>query len=146
MLDGMGGCGWIANMKMMMLFAVVAAAIVAAGCVDTVSGRKTGGVPWLKDAVENRYERTVDQAFEAAKDVVKANGVLNSESILHSETNAVKTVEGKVNQRDVWVRVEGMSPQVTSVKVQVRTQAGGSDIDLAHEVASQITAKLAASK
>ena len=136
----------MAGMKTMMIFAVVAAAIVAAGCVDTVSGRKTGGVPWLKDAVENRYERTVDQVFEASKEVVRSNGVLNNESILHSETNAVKTVEGKVNQRDVWVRVEALSPQVTSVKVQVRTQAGGSDVDLAHEVASQITAKLATSK
>ena len=52
-------------------------------------------------------------------------------------------VEGKINQRDVWVRVEALNPQVTSVKVQVRTQGGGSDINLAHEVASQITAKLA---
>jgi len=130
-------------MKTKMLVAMLGALIVVAGCVDTVSGRKTGGFPFLKDAVENRYERSVDQAFEAAKEVVKTDGVLNSESILHSETNAVKTVEGKINQRDVWVRVESLNPQVTSVKVQVRTQAGGSDIDLAHQVASEITAKLA---
>ena len=130
-------------MKTKMLVALLGAVLVVSGCIDTVAGRKKAGVPWLKDAVENRYERSVDQAFEAAKEVVKTDGVLNSESILHSETNAVKTVEGKINQRDVWVRVESLNPQVTSVKVQVRTQAGGSDIDLAHQVASEITAKLA---
>jgi len=130
-------------MKTNVLIAVASALVLVAGCVDTVSGRKTGGFPFIKDSVENRYERPVDQAFEAAKEVVKSTGVLNSESILHSETNAVKTVEGKINQRDVWIRIEALNPQVTSVKVQVRTQAGGSDVDLAHEVASQITAKLA---
>jgi hypothetical protein len=128
----------------MMLFIVAAALVAAVGCVDTVGGRKKAGVPWIKDQVENRYERPVDQAFDAAKEVVKADGVLNSESILHSETNAVKTVEGKINQRDVWIRIESLNPQVTSVKVQVRTSGGGSDVDLAHQVASEITARLAA--
>jgi len=52
-------------------------------------------------------------------------------------------VIGKVNQRDVYVRIEALNPQVTSVKVQVRTSGGGSDVDLAHQVASDITAKLA---
>src|SRR2546422_253076 len=130
-------------MKTKMLVALLGAVLVVSGCIDTVNGRKKAGVPWLKDAVENRYERSVDQAFEAAKEVVKTDGVLNSESILHSETNAVKTVEGKVNQRDVWIRIESLNPQVTSVKVQVRTSGGGSDVDLAHQVASEITAKLA---
>jgi 23S rRNA A1618 N6-methylase RlmF len=133
----------LAAMKTMMLFAVIGALVAGAGCVDTVSGGKTGGWPFLKDDVENRYERPVDQAFEAAKEVVKANGVLDSESILHSQTNQVKTVIGKVNQRDVYVRIEALNPQITSVKVQVRTSGGGADVDLAHQVASDITAKLA---
>ena len=101
------------------------------------------GVPFFKDSVEGHYERPLDQVFDAAKEVVKFNGTLVNESILHSETNMVKTVEGKVNQRDVWIRVESLNPQVTSVKVQVRTSGGGSDVDLAHQVASEITAKLA---
>jgi hypothetical protein len=131
-------------MKTMMIFLGLCGALVlAAGCVDKVSGGSRGGMPWIKDQVENRYERSVDQVFEASKDVIKANGVLNSESILHSETNQVKTVIGKVNQRDVYVRIESLNPQVTSVKVQVRTSGGGSDVDLAHQVASDITAKLA---
>jgi hypothetical protein len=38
-------------------------------------------------------------------DVIKFNGTLVNETTLYSETNLVKTVEGKINQRDVWVRV-----------------------------------------
>ena len=70
------------------------------------------------------------------------NGTLVNESILHSETNTVKTVEGKVNQRSVWVRVEAVAPNITGVAVQTRTKGGGSDLDLAHEIEKQIALKL----
>ncbi len=116
--------------------------MVAVGCVDTVSGRKTGGVPFIKDSVEGRYERPLDAVFNAAKDVVSAVGVLRNESILHGETNTVKTVEGKINQRNVWIRVEGVAPNITSVIVQTRTSGGATDIDLAHQVEKDIALKL----
>lgn len=32
-------------------------------------------MPFIKDRVEGRYERSVDQVFQAARDVVKKNGV-----------------------------------------------------------------------
>ena len=115
--------------------------MLVAGCVDTVSGRKTAGVPFIKDTVEGHYERPLNQVYEAAKDVIKFNGTLINESTLHTETNEVKTVEGKVNQRTVWVRVEAMD-KMTGVAVQTRTKAGGPDIDLAHEIEKQIALKL----
>lgn len=115
--------------------------VLVAGCVDTVSGRKTAGVPFIKDTVEGHYERPLNQVYEAAKDVIKFNGTLINESTLHTETNEVKTVEGKVNQRTVWVRVEAMD-KMTGVAVQTRTKAGGPDIDLAHEIEKQIALKL----
>jgi hypothetical protein len=116
--------------------------LVAAGCVRTVNERKTGGVPFIKDRVEGRYERSVDQIFQAARDVVRDNGVLVNESTIYSQTNAVKTVEGKVNQRSVWIRVEAVDPKVSQVTVQTRTSGGGSDVDLAHELEKQIALKL----
>ena len=125
-----------------LLLGLLGALIVAVGCVDTVSGRKTGGWPLVKDKVEGRYERPLDDVFKAAKDVIIANGILSNESILHNETNTVKTAEGKVNQRTVWVRVEGVDPKVTAVQVQTRTQGGAADIDLAHEIEKQIALKL----
>src|SRR5579872_6291855 len=89
--------------------------LVGAGCVSTVDERKTAGVPFIKDRIEGRYERTVEQVADAAKQVVSSNGVLVNESTLYAQTNAVKTVEGKVNQRTVWVRIESIDPKVTAV-------------------------------
>ena len=129
-------------MKTSLSVLLLGAILVAAGCVRTVSERSTFGVPGIKDRVEGRYERPLDEVFKAAKDVIIANGVLNNESILHGETNTVKTAEGKINLRTVWVRVEGVEPKVTAVSVQTRTQGGGSDIDLAHEIEKQIALKL----
>jgi hypothetical protein len=107
-----------------------------------VNERSSPGVPFVKDKVEGRYERTVDQVFNASKQVLSTNGVLVREGTLFNQTNAVKTVEGKVNQRSVWIRIEGVEPKVTAVIVQTRTAGGGADLDLAHEIEKQIALKL----
>jgi uncharacterized protein DUF3568 len=129
--------------KILAALAGVSVLIGLSACVSTVNDRHTAGVPLLKDSFENRYERTVDQAFDAAKAVVSNSGVLSSESILHNQTNMVKTVEGKVNQRSVWVRIEAIDPKITSVTVQTRTSGGTTDMDLAHQLATEIGVKLA---
>ena len=125
------------------IFAILVGAIlVGAGCVSTVNERTSPGLPFVKDRVEGRYERSVDQVFEASKQVVKTMGVLVREGVIYGGTNEVKTVEGKVNQRNVWIKVEGIEPKITSVIVQTRTPGGGADIDLAHELEKQIALKL----
>ena len=125
------------------IFAVLFGAIlVGTGCVSTVNERTSPGLPFVKDRVEGRYERTVDQVFDASKQVVKTMGVLVREGVIYGQTNEVKTVEGKVNQRNVWIKVEGIEPKITSVIVQTRTPGGGADIDLAHELEKQIALKL----
>ena len=124
------------------LFLICTAVVLGVGCVSTVNDRTSAGVPFIRDRVEGRYERSVPQVFDAARDVVKQNGVLVNESTIYNQTNTVKTVEGKVNQRNVWVRVEEIDPKITAVIVQTRTPAGGSDIDLAHELEKQIALKL----
>lgn len=120
------------------------ALIAVVGCVSTVNERTTAGVPFVKDKVEGRYERPVDQCFDAAKDVVRNLGTMINEATLYNPTNniAVKTVQGKINQRNVWVRIEPVDTTVTSVTVQTRTQGGASDIELAHEVEKRIALKL----
>jgi hypothetical protein len=104
------------------------------------------GVPFIKDKIESRYERPADQVFAAAKEVVKEDGVLLNEGTLYGQTNTVnnvvKTVEGRVNQRTVWVAIAQIDPKVTDVTVQTRTQGGVSDIDLAAEIDKQIALKL----
>jgi len=54
-------------MKRKIFAALCGVAIVTAGCVSTVTGDKTAGVPFIKDKIESRYERSMDQVFEAAK-------------------------------------------------------------------------------
>jgi hypothetical protein len=130
-----------------MIFAVLAVLlIVASGCVNTVAGRRTPGVPFVKDRIPSRYERPLDEVYQAAKEVIAFNGALVNESILHNQTNVmnnmVKTVEGRVNQRRVWVRVEQVEPRITDVTVQARTSGGRSDIELVAEIDKQIALRL----
>ena len=143
-LDALRGFDCIATMKMKLNLAaaLIGAAILAAGCVNTVTGKKVAGVPFIKDTMPSRYERPIDKVFEAAKAVIKEDGVLLNEGILYGQTNLVKTVEGNVNQRQVFIRIEQEDAKVTSVSVQARTQNGGADLDLAHAVDKEIALKL----
>jgi hypothetical protein len=85
----------------------------------------------------------VDQVFDAAKYVVAQKGTISKESNLLGQTNTVKVLEGKVNQRSVWIRVEGLDPGVTGLTVQVRTSGGGTDQPLAYQLDKEIALKLA---
>lgn len=124
-------------------FAVLAlAAIAATGCVSTVNDQHTFATTWSKDSVAGRYQRSIDQVYQAATQVIVNNGVLLTEFIPHG-TNAVRSLEGKVNQRTVWIRVEAIDPKTTQVDVQARGSFGGSDLDLVHELEKEIALQLA---
>lgn len=124
--------------------AVVGIVIVTAGCTSTVVGTNTAAVPFTKDSVEGRYERTVDQVYQASVAVMLANGVIITEYIPHDTTNAVRSLYGKVNQKNVWMRVAAVDPKITAVTVQSRSKMGGSDVDLAHELEKEIALQLVA--
>ncbi len=128
--------------KLVTLLGVFTLVFVVAGCYSKVTGGSRMGVPFVKDEVMGRYERPLDDVYNAAKQVILFNGTLVNESILHGQTNEVKTLEGRVNQRFVWVRAEQLDPKLTQVTVQARTTGGGRDIDLAHELEKQIALKL----
>jgi hypothetical protein len=51
---------------------------------------------------------------------------------------------GKVNQKNVWMRVAAVDPKITAVTVQSRSKMGGSDVDLAHELEKEIALQLVA--
>ncbi|MGO9200619.1 MAG: DUF3568 family protein [Limisphaerales bacterium] len=130
-------------MKTKCLVALLAGLVATAGCVNTVTGAKTGGVPFIRDTVEGRYKLPPDVIFAAAKEVIKADGVLTSYGTSLTSTNEAKVVQGRVNERTVWVRIEPIDPQVTSVFVQTRTNGGGSDMDLAHQIDKEIAVRVA---
>jgi hypothetical protein len=131
-------------MNTKMLVVLLGGLVLVSGCVKTVNDRHSFAVQPGRDKFEARYERSVDVVYAAAVEVMKANGTVTRESILYPGPNAVKTIEAKVNGRNVWVRVEAVDPKVTSVQVQVRTPGGGTDIVLAQQMQTQIGIKLAA--
>jgi hypothetical protein len=130
-------------MKTKMLVVLLGSLVLVAGCVGTVNDRSTAAVPFVKDKFEGRYERTPEQVYAAAVDVLKANGTIERESILNPGANQVRTIEAKMNGRRIWVRVEPVDTKVSSVVVQVRTSGGGADLELTQELQKQIAVKLA---
>ena len=145
MLDAGGFFDWIVtHMKTKIFAAVVGIAMVTAGCVKTVSDTHTPTmVPFGRDSVEGRYERSLDQVYQAAVAVVNHTGTVITEYIPHDTTNTVRSLRGKANQCDVWLSVEAVDPQITQVTVQARTKWGASNLDLAHELEKEIALQLA---
>ena len=129
-------------MKMKFWSAILLPAVLAAGCVGTVNDRKAAAVPFVKDKIEGRYERTVQEVYDAAVTVLGQNGTLQNEVKLHQNDAVARAIEGRVNQRRVWIRVEPVDETITSVVVQARTSAGGTDMNLAYELEKQIALKL----
>jgi hypothetical protein len=127
------------KMKLLALCLIAALAGLAAGCVETVDGRSEMGVPFLKDKIEGRYERSVPQVLEAARAVIKFNGQLTADNTVNN------SLEGKINQVSVWIKVDEIDPvkPVSRVQVQARDRSGGSDLDLAAEIDKQIALQLA---
>jgi len=118
------------------LLAAAFLAVITLGCYSTLDGRMRMGTVLGKDTIEGRYERPVDQVFEAAKKVLSFNGTL------YGENTISKTLEAKIDTRTVWVAVDPVEPNVTRVRVQARRKGGSSDIYLASEIDKQIALEL----
>jgi hypothetical protein len=131
-------------MKMKIFAAFAGLVIIASGCISTVSGTKTPALTWSKDRVQERYQRSVDQVYQASIAVIENNGVLITEYIPHDSTNTVRALQGKVNQHNVWIRVEAIDPNITQVSVQSRSPSGVSDVDLASQLVTDIALQLQA--
>jgi hypothetical protein len=138
-----GNESWITPMKTQFLVALLGAAILVAGCYSTPDNHHRAGMPAVKDKLESKYERPPEQVFAASREVVKLNGTVLQESSLLGGTNTVRVLQGRVNECNVWVRIEPVDAKVTSVTVQVRTKAGGKDTDLMAEISKQIALQLA---
>jgi hypothetical protein len=130
-------------MKITLLALVAGAAVLAAGCVSTVSDTHTVATTWSQDSVTGRYARTVDQVYQASVTVINKNGVVLTEYIPHDVTNNVRSVSGRVSDQNVWIRVTEIDPKITQVEVESRSKWGVSDVDLAHELEKEIALQLA---
>ena len=130
-------------MKKIFFAVLVGMAFLTGGCVKTVSDTHAPAVWFGKDRVPARYERSIDQVYQAAFKVVSNNGVVVTEYIPHDTSNGVRSLLGKVDQCDVWVRVSSEDdPKITSVVVEARTKWGSSNIELASQLQTQIALQL----
>jgi hypothetical protein len=118
----------------LLLFALLAA---LTGCQTTPEGKNRAGIPFMKDTIESRYQRPVAQIFAAARQVLELNGTLTGENTITS------TLEAKIDNRSVIVKVDEVEPGVSRVQVEARKKGGAADIDLAAEIDKQIALKLA---
>ncbi len=131
-------------MKTKLLAGLAGLIIVITGCVSTVNGSKTFSYSLSRDKVQGRYERSLDQVYQAAVQVMQNDGTLLTEYIPHDSTNTVRSLYGKVNDRNVYMRVETMDPRITAITVQARTKLGGTDILVAHELEKEVALQLQA--
>ena len=129
--------------KFLAVVGALAIVAVATGCYSKVSGGSRMGVPFVKDKVTGNYERPVAEVYAAAIQVINFNGAVVKESTDFGQTNVVKSIVGRVMERNVFVSVEPMDAKVTSIVVQARTSGGGTDMSLAHELEKQVALKLA---
>lgn len=128
-----------------MIFAICAgAAILATGCVRTMTDTHTFALTPGKDTLGGVYQRTPEQVYAAAVTVIQNNGVLVQEYVPHDSTNVVRALVANVNQRNVWIRVASVTAATSEVDVQARSKWGTRDIDLIHELEKEIAIQLMA--
>ncbi len=126
------------NMKLSALFAGLCLVVLSAGCYTTQEGTKKMGVPFSPDKIEGRYERKPAEVFAAAKKVLAYMGTLTGENTINS------TLEAKVDNNTVWVKVDEVEPGISRVITQSRGKGGSGKVGLASEVDKQIALQLQA--
>lgn len=125
-------------MKNLIHLLLVAMAVGLAGCVSKVTETNPGFKPAYQDRLENRYAKGIDQVYDAAQKAVESYGNVTRSGNVLSATNQVRTVEGQINGRSVYIRLEEIAPNTTTAVIQVRTKAGGTDLPVAKDVIRQI--------
>jgi hypothetical protein len=126
-----------------LLFGLCAAAAVAlagTGCITTVDGHKSAGVPFRKDSIVSRYQLPVAQIFDAAKETLA--GEKGGLGVLQAENRVNNSLVARVNTRMVYVKITEVELNISEIVVQVRTDAGWADVDWAAEIDKQIALRL----
>ena len=107
------------------------------GCVATVDGRHRAGIPFQNDRAEGRYPRPTAELWAAAKDVLKFHGTLTSEDV------ARQSLQGNVDERDIWMTVSAIDGNLSQVIVQARSKGGLGDYRMAAYLEKEIAVRLA---
>lgn len=123
--------------KWTLVFLACVSALFLNGCVDTVDGRHRAGLPFQKDRAEGRYARPTADLWAAAKDVLKYHGTINSEDISR------QSLQGNVDERNIWITIGAVDASVSQVIVQARSKGGFADYQMAAYLEKEIAVRLA---
>jgi hypothetical protein len=128
----------------LVLVVLAGAIMVVTGCVRTLDDSHTGAIWFGRDKFDERFPRSVEQVYAAASAVVTRDGALLSEDIPHDTTNETLCLQARVNNCDVWIKVESVSrgPEVTALVVQARTQHETGNEVLANQLDTEIAIEL----
>lgn len=118
--------------------ALLIVGIVAPGCYTTIDGGTKIGMPLVRDKLISRYERSPDQVFEASKRVLADMGTLVAEDTIN------KVVKARVDNNNVWIKVQEIEPGVSEVTTQVRSRTGTPNIPMTAEIDKRIGLQLQA--
>lgn len=129
-------------MKKLLNLLGLVAPLLLVGCVNTVTQNQPGTLPAYRDRIETRQQKPIEPVFEASKRALNSFGNITAEGKVFVGTNQVRIIEGSINGRSVYMRVEEIDPQVTAVLVQVRTKLGGTDLQIAKDVVRRIAVEL----
>jgi hypothetical protein len=126
----------IARMKIHFLLSLLLCGFLAVftGCVETADGHHQAGFP-AKDTLVKKFPRPLAQVQKASRAVIARNGNLEVDNIV------AKTLQARIQERVVFIRLSQVDTNMTEVTIQVRTKMGG-DIDLASELSTQIALEL----
>ena len=127
-------------MKKLLFSLLAVLAVGSTGCISTVDGHRSAGVPFRKDTIVSRYQIPVAQVVDAAKEVLA--GEKGGLGVLQSENRVTNSLVAKVNTRMVYLKVTEVEPNISEIVVQVRTDAGWPDVDWAAEIDKQIALRL----
>jgi hypothetical protein len=127
-------------MKKLLFSLLAVLAVGSTGCISTVDGHRSGGVPFRKDRIVSRYQIPVAQIIDAAKEVLA--GEKGGLGVLQSENRVNNSLVAKVNTRMVYLKVTEVEPNISEIVVQVRNDAGWPDVDWAAEIDKQIALRL----
>jgi len=132
------------GLNQLLFIAATGLVLATTGCVSTVDDSHTPAIWFGRDKFDEHFPRSVDQVYTAATIVVSRDGALLSEFVPHTTTNEVRCLEARVNNCNVWIRVESKSssPEITALIVQARTANSTSDPVLANQLDTEIAIEL----
>ena len=125
------------KLKWIAVFVASVSSLLLQGCVGTLDGRHRGGVPFQRDRAEGRYQRPAADLWTAAQDVLKYHGKVNSVD------TARQSLQGNVDERNVWMSVTALDGNLSQVVVQARSKAGLADYQMAAYLEKEIAVRLA---